>query len=182
VCLHESTHRLQFNAVPWLRDHFRQLVTDFATATDLDPAAFLDRVVAAIRGSRSDGGSWIEATQTPEQRAAFDRVLALMTLLEGHADHVMDAVGPAVVPSVARIRAAFSDRRRRGGGPLDRLVRNLLGMDLKIQQYVRGAGFVRAVVAEIGMGRFNTVWTSPETLPTRAEIADPAAWIARVHQ
>ena len=158
------------------------LVTDFATATDLDPAAFLDRVVAAIRGGRSDGGSWIEATQTPEQRAAFDRVLALMTLLEGHADHVMDAVGPAVVPSVTRIRAAFSERRRRGGGPLDRLARNLLGMDLKIQQYVRGAGFVRAVVAEIGMARFNTVWTSPETLPTRAEIADPAAWIARVHQ
>ena len=182
VCLHESTHRLQFNAVPWLRDHFHSLVTDFAQAAELDPAAFLDRLVAAIKGSRTDGTSWLEATQTPEQRVAFDRVLALMTLLEGHADHVMDAVGPGVVPSVGRIRAAFSARRQRGGGPFDRLVRSLLGMDLKLQQYVRGAGFVRAVVAEVGMQRFNTVWTSPETLPSRAEIADPAGWIARVHR
>jgi coenzyme F420 biosynthesis associated uncharacterized protein len=184
VCLHESTHRLQFTAVPWLTDHFRGLIGSYAEVATTDPSEMLRRAVAAVRGGRSraeDGESWIQRIQTPEQRTVFDALLALMTLLEGHADHVMDAVGPAVVPSVASIRAAFSERRRKGRGPLDRLVRSLLGLDTKMAQYVRGAAFVRAVVARVGMEGFNRLWTSPDTLPTLAEIAQPADWVRRVH-
>lgn len=181
VCLHEGTHRLQFTAVPWLREYFRTLVGEFGAAADLDPTDLLKRMVDAVRGGRQRGDSWIEAVQTPEQRAVFDRMMALMTLLEGHADHVMDAVGPEVVPSVAVIRGRFSERRRRGSGPIDRLLRALLGMDVKLAQYVRGAAFVGAVVDQVGMDGFNAVWTSADTLPTRDEIGDPAAWVARVH-
>lgn len=179
VCLHESTHRLQFNAVPWLRDHFQGLVARFAEEADLDPAAFFERIAAVLKRGAA-GTSWIEATQTPAQREVFDRLLAMMTLLEGHADYVMDAVGPQVIPSVAQIRARFSRRRRRGGGPVDRIFRSLLGMDLKMRQYVQGGAFVHAVVEQVGMFGFNAVWSSPDALPTRAEIADPAAWVARV--
>jgi len=192
VCLHESTHRLQFTAVPWLRDYFRDLVGEFADKADTDPSEMLKRAVSAISspGRRrdkvngSDGKeklSWIEGIQSPEQRLVFDRLMALMTLLEGHADHVMDAVGPTVVPSVASIRASFTDRRRKTKGPIDRLLRALLGMDMKMAQYVKGGAFVGAVVDEVGMDSFNAVWTSPESLPTRAEIADPSAWVRRVH-
>jgi coenzyme F420 biosynthesis associated uncharacterized protein len=183
VCLHESTHRLQFTAVPWLTEHFRSLIGSYAEVATTDPSEVLRRAVAAVRGRShaEDGESWIQRVQTPEQRTVFDALLALMTLLEGHADHVMDAVGPAVVPSVASIRAAFSERRRKGRGPLDRLVRSLLGLDAKMAQYVRGAAFVRAVVGRVGMDGFNRVWSSPQTLPTLAEIAQPAAWVRRVH-
>jgi coenzyme F420 biosynthesis associated uncharacterized protein len=201
VCLHESTHRLQFTAVPWLRDYFRALVADFADKADTDPSAMLKRAVEAIKGGGSgpaaasavaagepvDGSagngrpSWIEGIQSPEQRVVFDQLMAMMTLLEGHADHVMDAVGPSVVPSVALIRAAFTERRKRTKGPLDRLLRALLGMDMKLAQYVKGGAFVGAVVDRVGMDAFNAVWTSPETLPTRLEIADPQSWVRRVH-
>jgi len=181
VCLHEGTHRLQFTAVPWLRDYFRGLVADFGGAADLDPSEMLGRMVEAIRGGRQRGDSWIEAIQTPEQRTVFDRMMALMTLLEGHADHVMDAVGPEVVPSVSVIRGRFSERRRKGAGPIDRLLRALLGMDVKLAQYVRGAAFVEGVVERVGMQGFNAVWTSPDTLPNREEIGDPGAWVDRVH-
>lgn len=118
VCLHESTHRLQFTAVPWLREHFRGLVGEFADKADTDPSQMLRRAVDSIRGGSKDpageGGSasWIEGIQSPAQRVVFDRLMALMTLLEGHADHVMDAVGPSVVPSVAIIRTSFSQRRQ----------------------------------------------------------------------
>jgi coenzyme F420 biosynthesis associated uncharacterized protein len=183
VCLHESTHRLQFTAVPWLRDYFRSLVGDFADKADTDPSDMLRRAVDAIKGRDPKNGSpsWIESIQSPEQRLVFDQLMGLMTLLEGHATHVMDAVGPAVVPSVAAISASFSERRRRSKGPIDRLLRALLGMDMKLAQYVNGAAFVDAVVERVGMASFNAVWTSPETLPTRKEIADPSAWVARVH-
>ena len=111
----------------------------------------------------------------PPPRARLDRVTGFMSLLEGHAEHVMDGVGPSVVPTVQHIRDRFEQKRRDKGGPVERLLRRLLGMDLKALQYSQGRAFV-----EIGMDGFNKVWTSPETLPTKAEITDPAAWITRV--
>ena len=181
VCLHESTHRLQFTAVPWLRNHFVGQVGEFGAVADVDSREIIGRMLRAVRGRRTETGlSWIESMQTPAQRAVFDRLMALMSLLEGHADHVMDAVGPQVVPTVNSIRSVFTDRRRRGRGPIDRLLRSLLGMDMKMSQYIKGEAFVSQVVSRAGMHGFNTVWSSPETLPSREEISHPDAWMARV--
>ncbi len=189
VCLHESTHRLQFNAVPWLRAHFTEslgtlLAEMEGTTGDLlarVPQMFRQARASRLEGSTSPGMlGLVELLQTPSQRAALDRVIALSTLLEGHADHVMDAVGPKVVPSVATIRSRFTDRRK-GGGLLDRILRSLLGVDAKIRQYAQGAAFTSKVVEAVGMDGFNAVWTSPEHLPTRAEIQQPAVWLRRVH-
>jgi coenzyme F420 biosynthesis associated uncharacterized protein len=179
--LHEATHRLQFTAVPWLREYFSGEVTAFLSAAESTASGILERLPGMISSARQarDTMGLIELLQGPEQRAILDRLLALTTLLEGHADHVMDAVGPSVVPSVATIRARFTSRRR-GGGLLDRLLRALLGVEAKVRQYAVGAAFTKAVVAEVGMAGFNTVWTSPDTLPTRAELDDPAQWLRRV--
>lgn len=181
VCVHEATHRLQFTAVPWLRDHFRDEVTSFASGMESGVTAALERLpeIAKALRSRTDV-SLLEMLQGPEQSAILDRLLALTTLLEGHAEHVMDEVGPAVVPSVEVIRRRFTARRR-GGGPVDRLLRVLLGVQAKIQQYEQGRVFVDEVVGKVGMAGFNAVWTSPDTLPRRAEITDPDAWVKRVH-
>ncbi|EUA24242.1 hydrolase family protein [Mycobacterium xenopi 3993] len=104
----------------------------------------------------------------------------LGTLLEGHADHVMDAVGPRVVPSVDTIRRRFDERRHRKQPPLQRLLRALLGIDTKLKQYTRGKAFVDQVVSRVGMQQFNTIWSGPETLPLPAEIENPQRWIDRV--
>ncbi|MEO3785571.1 zinc-dependent metalloprotease [Actinocorallia sp. B10E7] len=183
VCLHEETHRAQFTAVPWLRTYVQEQMTQFLLASDISPAELFDRikdaaeaVADAVRGGES---TLIDAIQTPAQREILDRLTAVMTLVEGHGDFVMDAVGPEVVPSVAQIRAKFSSRRG-GGSKLDKTLRRLLGIDLKMKQYAEGSRFVRRVHTEIGMAGFNRVWTSPETLPTMAEISDPSLWIRRV--
>ena len=181
VCLHEATHRLQFTAVPWLRDHFADQVGSLLSIREPD-AARLAKLPEAIRSMRGAGGdplALVELLQGPEQRAVLDRLLALTTLLEGHADHVMDAVGPQVVPSVATIRERFTARRR-GGGLIDRLLRTLLGVEAKMRQYAVGAAFVRHVEGEIGMAGLNRVWESPDTLPSRAELDEPREWLRRV--
>ena len=185
VCLHEVTHRTQFAAAPWLHDHVRSLLRAYFTAADLDPAAILSRLRGAL-GSLSDvvrgrsDLSFLELVQTPEQRAVLDRVTGLMSLLEGHADVVMDAVGPDVVPTVTSIRERF-DGRRRSGNPVERALRRLFGIEMKMKQYAEGARFVRAVVDQVGMPGLNRVWESPDLLPDAAEIRDPARWLARVH-
>ena len=184
VCLHEETHRVQFTSVPWLRAYVQDQMTEFLLASDLDPGAILSRlraaadaVAGAVRGG--DGESLIEAIQTPRQKEILARLTALMTLVEGHGDYVMDAVGPQVVPSVAEIREKFNARRKTAGR-VEQAVRRLLGIDLKMRQYADGARFVRAVVDRIGMDGFNKVWESPDTIPTMSEISNPDAWIARV--
>jgi coenzyme F420 biosynthesis associated uncharacterized protein len=184
VCLHEETHRLQFTAVPWLRDYVQSQMTKFLLASELDPGAILQRLrsaadamAGAVRGG--DGGSLIDAVATPAQREIMDRLTAVMTLVEGHGDYVMDAVGPQVVPSVEQIRERFSARRG-SSGRIEQTIRRILGIDLKMKQYAEGSRFVKMVVDEVGMADFNKVWTSPETLPTKAEFAEPQLWVDRV--
>ncbi|MEV6961430.1 zinc-dependent metalloprotease [Streptomyces sp. NPDC051207] len=190
VCLHEETHRTQFSSVPWLRDHLEGEIQSFLSETDVDPMTVLERVREAaqtLAGGRpegeegDEGRSLVEIVQTPAQREILGRLTAVMSLLEGHADFVMDGVGPQVVPTVAEIREKFQQRRAKGASRLDLALRKLLGLDAKLRQYRDGERFVRAVVDQIGMDGFNRVWTSPNTLPTKAEIAKPADWVARMH-
>ncbi|TLQ44493.1 zinc-dependent metalloprotease [Streptomyces marianii] len=190
VSLHEETHRTQFTAVPWLRDHLEGEIQSFLAETDVDPMTVLERLREAAQtlagsrpeGEENEGRSLVEIVQSPVQREILGRLTAVMSLLEGHADFVMDGVGPQVVPSVSEIREKFQQRRARGASRLDLALRKLLGLDAKLRQYRDGERFVRAAVEEVGMEGFNRVWTSPNTLPTKAEIAAPADWIARVHR
>jgi coenzyme F420 biosynthesis associated uncharacterized protein len=185
VCLHEETHRVQFTAVPWMRDHLQGQIDDLVGGVDVDPGALLARLVEAARraGDLVSGkgeGSLLDLFATPEQRVVIDRVTAVMSLLEGHADVVMDGVGPSVIPTVDVIRRRF-DQRRKGAGSLDRMMRRLLGLEAKMAQYRNGAVFVRGVIDAVGMEGFNKVWVEPANLPSKDEIADPAAWVTRVH-
>lgn len=178
VCLHEETHRVQFGAVPWLGGYIASLVNEFIEASDLSFNDTLRRVTA-VMGSIARRTSLLEAVQSPEQREVFNKMTGVMSLLEGHADVVMDDVGPKVIPSVALIRERFTQRRN-SPKAIDAVARRALGMEMKLRQYTDGAAFVRHVVDAVGMSGFNQVWTSPQTLPTRTEITDPGAWIKRM--
>ena len=186
VALHEVTHRLQFTAVPWLRGHLTGEIDALVEATDLDPEALRERLsgIASQLGGVVRGGpdsqGLLGLVQSPAQKEVVDRLTAFMSLVEGHAEYVMNAVGPEVVPSIGAIRERFG-KRRQGAGPVDRLLRRLLGLDVKIRQYADGSRFVGAVVDAVGIEGFNVVWTSPDTLPRKSELATPLDWVQRVH-
>jgi coenzyme F420 biosynthesis associated uncharacterized protein len=179
VCLHEETHRVQFTAVPWMRGHLFSEIE--AISETLEPSSILEgglgRITDAVKNSRS--GSLVDLLSTPDQREVLDRITGMMSLLEGHADVVMDDVGPQVIGSVKEIRAKFT-KRRQGIGTLDRILRRLLGLEAKMAQYRDGARFVRAVVDKVGMDEFNAVWAEPAHLPSKAELSDHDGWIRRV--
>jgi coenzyme F420 biosynthesis associated uncharacterized protein len=186
VCLHEETHRVQFTAVPWLREHLISEVRTLVEGVSQDVSSGdlgsrVGEVTSALaRAVRGDSEvSLTGLLQGPEQRERVARLTAVMTLLEGHADVVMDGVGPQVIPSVEHIRSQFQ-RRRDEAGPVESLIRRLLGMEAKLRQYREGAAFVRAVVADRGMAGFNVVWEAPANLPSAEEIKAPADWVARV--
>ena len=186
VCLHEVTHRTQFTAVPWMRGYFLGEVQAFVDASQNGGEHILERLRRGV-ATMSDAlqnensrSSVLDIVQTPGQKAVLDRLTALMTLLEGHAEFVMDGVGPEVIPSVESIRNKFNQRRE-SGNPLEKAIRRLLGIEVKMRQYAEGRKFVHGVVERVGMDGFNKIFSSPLTLPRLDELGDPDAWVARVH-
>ncbi len=184
VCMHEETHRVQFTSVPWLRGHIIDQAQALSTSLIPHPDDVSTRMTQLVTGLPSVLRGETDITTLladPQQRAQLADLTAVMALLEGHADVIMDEVGPSVIPSVADIRAKFTQRRK-GAGTVDVLLRRLLGMEAKMRQYRDGAVFVRTVMKQVGTEGFNQVWSSPEALPKASEIADPASWVARVHR
>ena len=183
VTLHEVTHAVQFAGVPWLHRHVAGLVRELLQSAEVrleTPRQLrvptmeeIRRVVGAVRN-----GDLVSIVTNTAERDTLDRVQAVMAVIEGHAEHVMDAVAPDLVPSLPRLRAAL-DRRRRSQSGLARLVARLLGLELKLRQYEQGKRFCDAVVRERGVAALHHVFSGPEALPTLAELSDPKAWLAR---
>jgi coenzyme F420 biosynthesis associated uncharacterized protein len=177
VCLHEETHRVQFGAVPWMQQYFLDLIAEFVQASRLPTQDMVVRVAQIVFAlARRSDTSILELVQSNEQKAVYFKISALMTLLEGHADYIMDLGGPRLIPSVATIREGFEAKRDQNKG----FVSHLLGMNEKLDQYRNGAIFVRESVQHLGMSGFNHVWDSPESLPTLTEIANPSEWRTRI--
>src|SRR4029453_5229769 len=185
VCLPEVTHRTQFTAVPWLRAHFLGEGRAFVDASQLDKDEMLVRLrrgistLADAARNPDSRASVLDIVQTSGQRAVLDRLTALMTLLEGHAEFVMDGVGPEVVPTVADIRRKFNLRREEAN-PVEKVIRRLIGIEVKMRQYAEGRKFVHGVVERVGMAGFNRIFESPLTLPRLDELGDTDAWVVGV--
>ena len=183
VALHEVTHAVQFAGVPWLHGHLASLVRELLRTAELrlenqrrlrvPSGDEVKRVVSALRH-----GDLVSVVASPSERETLERVQAAMAVIEGHAEHVMDAVAPDLLPSLPKLREAL-DRRRRSQSVLSRLVGRLLGLELKLRQYEQGKRFCDAIVRDAGTEALRVVFTSPETLPTIKELDDPSAWIAR---
>jgi coenzyme F420 biosynthesis associated uncharacterized protein len=136
----------------------------------------------SIRGEPEPDGPehWMERLMSSEQRRLFRETQAVMSLLEGFSDYVMDEVGHDLVPGVERISARFHERRHARRSPFERAVMRLTGMDIKLEQYRKGEQFVRAVATAAGSAALRRLWEGPESLPRHGEIDDPSLWLARV--
>jgi coenzyme F420 biosynthesis associated uncharacterized protein len=183
LSLHEVTHRLQFAGVPWLRGHVSAMVDSYLATVEVDPKRLMDSLKHAVDEVREGtvewrGMGWIFLLMTPEQRDLFQRMQAMMSLLEGHGNFVMDAVSKDRIPSVATFKRRLQERRERPG--VEKAFQKAIGFDSKVRQYDVGERFVARVVEQVGMAGFNRVWDEPANLPTLEEVGSPERWVARV--
>ena len=184
VALHEVTHAVQFAGVPWLHGYLSGLVRELLQSAELrletprklrlPTGGEVRRVFEAVRQ-----GDLISIVTSHAERATLDRVQAVMAVVEGHAEHVMDAVAPDLLPNLPKLRSAI-DRRRRSQSGLSRLLGKLLGMDMKLRQYEQGKVFCDAVVRKAGVDTLHRVFEGPQALPSLAELRDPNAWLRRM--
>jgi coenzyme F420 biosynthesis associated uncharacterized protein len=183
IVFHELTHALQFVGAPWLREHLGGLLAEYLATVDvkfergaaggLPSLPNIPRLVEQFRE-----GGLAALVQTSRQRTIMDRVQVTMAVVEGHAEHVMDAVGEQALPHYAGLRDAMQRRRNSRSAP-ERLLQKLLGLEMKMRQYEDGKAFCDAVVGDRDIATLNRVWTSPEALPTPAELKNHTAWLSR---
>lgn len=176
IALHEVTHAFEFEAHAWLRPYFADLVGTTMELLASESGGLGERVRQAI--ARGDG-HWLERIMTPAQRETFAKTQALMSLLEGYSNHVMNAAGGRILPNFDEIHTRF-ERRGERRGTVERAIMRLTGLDLKMEQYAAGERFADAVIASHGREFLNRVWSGPDALPTMDEIRDPATWTARM--
>lgn len=182
IALHETTHVFEFEAYPWVRDHFNGLVYQYFDQLDDQMALFgsgIGRLLTRIGQNWGSNQHWIELMLTPEQRAIFDQLQALMSLVEGYSNHIMNAIGRQLLPSFSLIEQRM-EQRQRSRSLFDQVFFRVTGLDLKLAQYQQGEQFVNTVVAQHGIAFAARVWEQPENLPTMAEIRSPQQWIARM--
>ncbi len=182
IALHEVTHVFQFEAYPWVRPYFNDLLRRFLGQVSSQLEALgvgLPQLLGRLVQGRSSGRHWIERMLTPEQQLIFDQLQALMSLVEGYSNHIMNAIGGQLLPSFQLIEQRIQQRQH-NRPLLEELFNRVTGMDLKLAQYQQGEAFVNAVAAARGVPFVNQVWQRPENLPTMAEIRDPQRWIARM--
>ncbi|HMA33112.1 MAG TPA: zinc-dependent metalloprotease [Chloroflexia bacterium] len=185
IALHETTHAFQFEAYPWVREYFNtvletyfQLITEDLTILR-NGTGGLSHILNRARGNFAAGESWIELVMTPEQKALFQKLQALMSVIEGYSNYIMNAVGERLLPSYAYIKQRIEERAAQRT-PVEKLFIRLTGLALKMEQYRMGEAFINAVVADRGVAFANLVWAGAEYLPTLDELRNHADWIARV--
>jgi len=181
IALHETTHAFEFEAHPWLRPYLsarleRQIASLSSGVSEMNGQAVV-RMGRALRGAAS-GENWMEGLMTPDQRREFREIQAVMSLLEGFGDYMMDEVGRDLVPDVERISTRFHARRQQRSG-FERAMMRLTGMDLKMEQYRKGEEFVAAIARGRGHEALHALWLGPESLPSPEEIDVPSLWLAR---
>jgi coenzyme F420 biosynthesis associated uncharacterized protein len=184
IALHETTHAFEFEAHPWLRPYLAERLERQVSMFSADASALgrdaMKAVGAALRGEgRRDDQHWMERLMSDEQRTLFRETQAVMSLLEGFGDHVMDEVGKDLVPGVERISARFHGRRV-NRTPFERAMLRITGMDLKMEQYRKGEAFVAEIERIAGAAALRRLWDGPETLPRPHEIERPVEWVRRM--
>jgi coenzyme F420 biosynthesis associated uncharacterized protein len=187
IAIHETTHAVQFTSVPWLRGHLMGLLAELiGGASDQIDRASLQGLAKRLfttdprRTIRSLlHGDFARILAGPEQAGVLDRLQAAMSVIEGHAEHVMDAAAASTDPGYARLRERLEVRRARRGG-LGEVISRLLGMEMKLRQYRLGKAFCDAVAAEAGIDGLNHVWSAPEALPSADELERPGLWLERM--
>jgi coenzyme F420 biosynthesis associated uncharacterized protein len=176
IALHEATHAFEFEAHAWLRPYFADLVASTVEQLAAESGGLMGRIREAVAGGE---GHWLERIMTPGQRETFNRTQALMSLLEGYSNHVMNAAGARILPNFAELHDRF-ERRGERRTAVERAIMRVTGLDLKMEQYAAGERFADAVIRERGREFLNRVWTAPAMLPSLAEIREPSRWIGRI--
>ena len=188
ICLHELTSHAVLST-PHVRAALDALLADYAAGFHPDPDA-LERhlgeidptnpeALASFQRILGDPEIIVGASTGPDQQQRRARIGALVAVIVGYVDHVVNTVGSRLIDGYPRISEALL-RRRLSDSEADDFTSRLFGIELGPALMERGRGFVDGVTERAGSEGLNRLWESAEHLPTVAEVDAPGLWLARI--
>jgi coenzyme F420 biosynthesis associated uncharacterized protein len=189
IALHETTHAFEFESHPWVRQHFNGILEKYFGYISNDLGKISQQgglmgIIQRIRQEDPNGqktGGWMEKVMTPEQRELFQELQALMSIVEGYSNHMMNAIGERLMPNYNQIKERM-EHRQKNRSLFDKLFIRITGLEVKMEQYRLGEIFVDAVVDKKGIEFANLMWAEAKYLPTLDEVKNPDTWISRVEK
>jgi len=188
VCLNELTHHAVLT-IPHVGRRLDGLLAEYVRSFDTDPAALENKLsdldlahpdsLSSLQSVLGDPEVILGAVQSPAQRELLPQITALVTVIAGYVDWVMDSIGRGLIGSYRQLSEALR-RRRVTAGAADRFIERLFGLELTQDQYDRGAAFASGVVERAGSEGLARLWQSERELPTAAEVDAPGLWLARI--
>lgn len=187
IALHETTHAYEFEAYPWVREYFNTLLEEYFGLLSNDLLEFgngmggVRGIMDRLRANMNTGENWIEAVMSKEQRALFVKLQALMSIIEGYSNYIMNAVGERLLPSYATIKERV-EQRATNRSQIEKLFIRITGLALKMEQYRLGETFINRIVALRGIETANRIWEGPDYVPTLEELRNPESWLERIDE
>ena len=188
ICVHEVAHHAVLG-VPHVRARMDDLLLRYVSSFRNDPSALEDRIgqidlgdptaLANLQEVMGSPDVILGAITSPEQDALRPQLEALVAVVEGVVDHVVDVVGAELIADYPMLTEALR-RRRVEAAAADRFVERLFGLELTQRTYDRGAAFVAGVLERAGDDGLKRLWEGEEMLPTPAEVDAPGLWLARI--
>lgn len=188
VCLHELAHHAVLG-VPHVGGTLRSLLLEYVGGFrpdapdlaerlgDMDPASLDDP--SALGGLLGSPDVLLGAIRSPAQEALMPRLEAIVSVVVGVVDHVMDTIGSSLLSDYRQLTEALR-RRRVEATEADRFVERLLGLEMNQRRYDQARHFVDGVVERAGADGLARLWEDVRNLPTPAEIEAPGLWLARI--
>lgn len=183
VATRELAHARLFRHARWLRLHVISQIMDFARGIHVDTDAleelasrFDPSAPEELRQALESGA--LLPTRSDAQNTALTRLENLLATIEGWVD-VVTAGATTRLPAADRIAEAVR-RRRAVGGPAERALGSLVGLELRPRRLREAAAMWRAVTDAVGTAARDSLWDYPDLMPSAADIDDPAALVARL--
>jgi len=184
LALREAAHQRLFAGVPWLRDHVIGAVREYATGVEINLEAIQKRVEEQMRGLDPSAmqdperlqelfeNGMFELPQSPQQKAALEKLEIVLALVEGWVDEVVALATTERMPAAAKLQEAVR-RRRAAGGPAEQTFATLVGLELRPRRLRDAATLWGSLRTRQGIEARDGVWMSPALLPTTADLDDP---------
>jgi len=184
LALREAAHQRLFHHAPWLRTRITSAVDDYARGITVDvssiesamqgidptnPAALQELVTSGV----------FEPPTTPEQEGALSRLEAVLALVEGWVDDVVDAAAEPHLPSAPALREAVR-RARATGGPAQATFATLVGLELRPRRVREAAALWHALAQDQGVSGRDAVWDHPDLMPSGDDLDEPGAFVERL--
>ena len=187
LALREVAAARLFASTPWLRQYIRDCISHYGKGIRVDITAITQQAEDAMNSGLIDpsnpesmsaalSGGMFTPEESPQQKAALERIETVLALIDGWIDAVVTAAAGNRLPSMVKLRET-QQRRRATNSPTQQLFAALVGLEVSPRRTREAIAFWEKIVELKDVQTRDQVWEEAVLLPTAAALQDPEGFL-----